>query len=178
MDMKKIIAAVIGLSMPLLVHAGDLSARVGEDFVGASYEGNFLLLTGSADWLRNVDKGNIASLGLGVQAPLGIVKLKAGGKMVMLDLNNQGKEYAGALGAGLEVPVGDFTAYAQGYFATAAMSTSGVDMYQEMRAGVRWNVNPMLALDLGYQYADVDGKNGKQSQTLAQGVYAGAQLSF
>jgi opacity protein-like surface antigen len=174
---KTLLASLLLLSLPLAAQAGELSARVGDGYFGASYEGSILLLTTSADWLSDDGKGNIGSLGLGVQAPLGIAKLKAGGKLVYMDLKHQDNHYAAALGAGVEIPVGAFTIYGQGYYAPAALS-SGVDYYKEMRGGVRWDMTKMLALDLGYQYAYVNGEDRNPSVTMANGIYAGAQFSF
>ncbi|MEN9658305.1 MAG: hypothetical protein RL571_1770 [Pseudomonadota bacterium] len=174
---KKLLCAIFALSLPMAAQAGDLTARVGDGFFGASYEGRILLLTTSADWLSNDGKGNIGSLGLGVQAPLGIAKFKAGGKLVYMNLKHQDNHYAAALGAGVDIPVGAFTIYGQGYFAPSALS-NGVDYYKEARAGVRWDMTKMLALDVGYQYAYVNGKDSNPSVTMANGIYAGAQISF
>jgi hypothetical protein len=78
----------------------------------------------------------------------------------------------------VDIPVGDFTVYGQGYFANSAMASSGVDLYRDFRAGVRWDMTKMVALDLGYQLTDVELTSGKPSATLAKGLYAGAQLNF
>ncbi|AZN37088.1 YfaZ family outer membrane protein [Iodobacter ciconiae] len=175
---KTLLGALLVLSLPMAAQAGDLTARVGDGFFGASYEGSLLLLTTSADWLTNDDAGNIGSLGLGVQAPLGIAKLKAGGKLVYMDLKHQDNHYAAALGGGVDIPIGAFTIYGQGYYAPSGFASDGVDHYKEARAGVRWNMTKMVSLDAGYQYGYMGGKDGNRSVAVADGFYVGAQLNF
>jgi opacity protein-like surface antigen len=175
---KTLLGAILLLSLPMAAQAGELTARAGDGFFGASYEGSLLLMTTSADWLTNNDRGNIGSLGLGVQAPLGIAKLKAGGKLIYLDLKNQDNHYAAALGGGVDIPVGAFTVYGQGYMAPSGLASDGVDNYKEMRAGVRWDMTKMVSLDAGYQYGHMEGKDGNRSVTVADGFYVGAQLNF
>ncbi|STR45876.1 YfaZ family outer membrane protein [Iodobacter fluviatilis] len=175
---KTLLGAILALSLPVAAQAGELTARAGDGFFGASYEGSLLLMTTSADWLTNDGIGNIGSLGLGVQAPLGIAKLKAGGKLVYMDLKHQDNHYAAALGGGVDIPVGAFTLYGQGYFAPSGLASDGVDHYKEMRAGVRWDMTKMVSLDAGYQYSHMEGKNGNRSVSIADGLYVGAQLNF
>ncbi|MGL4602710.1 MAG: YfaZ family outer membrane protein [Iodobacter sp.] len=174
--MKKTILAAL-LALPMMAQAGELTARAGDGFFGASYEGSLLLMTTSADWLMNDGTGNIGTLGLGVQAPLGIAKVKAGAKLVYMNLKHQDNHYAAALGGGVDIPVGAFTIYGQGYIAPSALA-NGVSEYKDVRAGVRWDMTKMVALDAGYQYTRIKGEDGNPNVSVADGLIVGAQFSF
>ncbi|EIS07510.1 yfaZ family protein [Yersinia pestis PY-46] len=56
--------------------------------------------------------------------------------------------------------------------------TSGMKSYSEANGGVRWNVFRPLTVDVGYRYINMEGKEGRRDNRLADGVYIGAGLNF
>ncbi|MBX9311126.1 YfaZ family outer membrane protein, partial [Serratia marcescens] len=55
--------------------------------------------------------------------------------------------------------------------------TSGVKAYNEASGGLRWKFRP-LSVDVGYRYMQMEGKDGRRDNTLADGPYVGVGLSF
>ena len=69
-----------------------------------------------------------------------------------------------------------FSLHGEGYFAPDSF-TSGVKAYNEASGGLRWKFRP-LSVDVGYRYMQMEGKDGRRDNTLADGPYVGVGLSF
>lgn len=135
-------------------------------------------LGASGNWTRSDHDGNVGSLGLGFSLPVGPLMATVGGKALYLSPEEGKSGGALALGGGLVWSVNRyFSLYGEGYFAPESM-TSGVKAYNEANGGLRWTIFRPLSVNVGYRYANMQGKNGKRDNTLSDGPYIGAGLSF
>jgi hypothetical protein len=157
-----------------------LYGEAGEDYtnlgvsLGASDPGMML----NGNWVHNDDRGDIASLGLGLNLPLGPVLFTMGGKMLYLNPYDGDEGYAFALGGGAQLPLGDrFSIFGDAYYSPDSLS-SGVKEYVEASTGVRWKLTPLLSVDAGYRYMNMKGKNGNRDDSVADGAYASVKFSF
>lgn len=132
----------------------------------------------SGNWMHSDHDGNVGSLGLSFSLPLGPLMATVGGKALYLNPEEGKNGGALAVGGGLQWAINRyFSLYGEGYFAPESL-TSGVKAYNEAQGGLRWNVFRPLSVDVGYRYANVEGKEGKRDNTLADGPYLGVGLSF
>lgn len=162
-------ANAISLSGEVGQHYTNLGVGMGTSSSGIGISGN---------WARSDHDGNVGSLGLNFSLPVGPLMATVGGKALYLSPEDGKSGGALAVGGGLQWTVNRyFTLYGEGYFAPESL-TSGVKAYNEANGGLRWNVFRPLNVDVGYRYINMQGKDGKRDNTLADGPYVGVGLSF
>lgn len=146
--------------------------------LGMSFGANEPGFTFNGNWAHNDNDGDVASLGMGWNIPLGSVLVTLGGKTLYLNPDDNDEGYAVAVGGGAQFPLGEhFTLFGEAYFSPDSLS-SGVKQYGEANAGLRWNVNPVFSVDAGYRYLGMEGKDGREDHILADGGYAGVNFNF
>ncbi len=132
----------------------------------------------SSNWAHSDNDGDIASLGIGWNIPLGSILVTLGGKTLYLNPSDGDEGYAVAVGGGAQLPLGEhFALFGDAYYSPDSLS-SGVDQYGEANAGLRWNVNPTLSVEGGYRYVGMEGKDGHSDNILADGAYAAVNFNF
>jgi opacity protein-like surface antigen len=132
----------------------------------------------SGTWSHNDNDGDVASLGLGWNIPLGNVLVTLGGKTLYLNPDDNDEGYGVAVGGGAQLPLGEnFTLFGDAYYSPDSLS-SGIAQYTEANAGIRWKLNPSFSVESGYRYLGMEGKDGHEDNILADGVYAGLNFSF
>ena len=169
----------------LLLVAGSASAislngEVGSDYtnLGFGMGTNTGGLAISGNWARSDHDGDVYGLGLGFNLPLGPLMATVGGKGIYMSPEDGSSGGAVAIGGGLTYPINkSFTLYGEGYFAPEEL-TSGMKSYSEANGGLRWNVFRPLTVDVGYRYINMEGKDGRRDNRVADGVYIGAGLAF
>lgn len=153
--------------------AGENWTDVGVDF-GTRDPG----LAFSANWAHSDDDGDVAGLAMGLNLPLGPVLFTMGGKALYLNPDDGDEGYALAVGGGAQLPLGEHvTVFGDAYYSPDSLS-SGVEEYVEGNAGVRWQVIPLMAVEAGYRYIDMKGKDGHRNNTVADGIYTSVSLVF
>lgn len=160
-------------------NAISVSGEAGQHYtnlgVGMSTGSSGLGLTGN--WARSDHDGNVGSVGLNFGVPLGPLTATVGAKALYLSPKDGKSGGAVALGGGLEWEINRyFSLHGEGYFAPESF-TSGVKAYNEASGGLRWKSRP-LSVDVGYRYMQMEGKDGRRDNTLADGPYVGVGLSF
>ncbi|KEY60390.1 YfaZ family outer membrane protein [Serratia sp. DD3] len=154
--------------------------EVGQDYTHLS-AGMGLLIPGlgvNGNWIRSDHDGSVGSVGLDFTLPFSPLKATLGGKALYLSPQEGRSGAALALGGGLQWSLNRYFAlYGEGYFAPDAL-TSGVKAYNEFNGGLRWNVFQPLSVDVGYRYLNLQGKEGKRDNAVADGPYLGVGLNF
>lgn len=179
--MKKIWAAC---AAGLLLVTGSASAISVSGEAGQHYTNlGFGMNTGSAglsltgNWARSDHNGNVGGLGLNFGVPLGPLTATLGGKALYFNPKDGKSGGALAVGGGLEWEINRYLSlHGEGYFAPESF-TRGVKAYNEASGGLRWQFRP-LSVDVGYRYMQMEGKDGRRDNTLADGPYIGVGLSF
>ncbi|MEX0631645.1 YfaZ family protein [Serratia ureilytica] len=159
-------------------NAISVSGEAGQHYtnlgVGMSTGSSGLGLTGN--WARSGHDGNVGSVGLNFGVPLGPLTATVGAKALYLSPKDGKSGGAVALGGGLEGDQPLLQPARRRYFAPESF-TSGVKAYNEASGGLRWKFRP-LSVDVGYRYMQMEGKDGRRDNTLADGPYVGVGLSF
>lgn len=180
--MKKTLVACAAsmLFMTGAANALSLSGEAGKHYTNLGFGQDTgtsgLGLTGN--WARSDHNGNVGSLGLNFGLPLGPLTATLGGKALYLSPKDGKSGGALALGGGLDWAITrSLSLHGEGYFAPESL-TSGVKAYNEASGGLRWTVFRPLSVDVGYRYIQMQGKDGRSDNTLADGPYVGVGLSF
>lgn len=122
--------------------------------------------------------GDAASLGLGLNVPLGPFLATVGGKGIYTNPNDGDEGYAAAVGGGLQWKIGDsFGLFGEYYYSPDSLS-SGIDSYEEANAGARWTIMRPITIEAGYRYLNLAGKDGNRDNALADGPYVGVSAGF
>ncbi|MCU6665217.1 MAG: YfaZ family outer membrane protein [Silvania sp.] len=180
--MKKV--ALLGLGGLMFVSAAanaiSISGQAGEDYTNLGFgfgtETSGLALSGN--WTNNDDEGDIASLGLGLNIPLGPFLATVGGKGIYTNPKAGDEGYAAAVGGGLQWKIGDsFALFGEYYYSPDSLS-SGIDSYEEANAGARWTIMRPITLEAGYRYLNLSGKDGDRDSAIADGPYVGVSAGF
>lgn len=132
----------------------------------------------NGDWTHSDNDGDVASLGLGLNLPLGPFMGTVGGKGVYTNPKNSEEGYAVAVGGGLQWNIANTLGLFGEYYYSPDSLSSGIKSYEEASAGARWTILPPLAVEVGYRFLDLSGKNGHRDNTLADGLYVGASAGF
>jgi len=178
-NMKKI--AMVGL---LLVcgnaNAISISGQAGKDYthlgVGIGTETSGLAMNGG--WTHNDDDGDAASLGLGLNIPVGPMLATVGGKGIYTNPNYGDEGYAAAVGGGLQWNFANsFGIFGDYYYSPDSLS-SGIDSYEEASAGARWTIMRPITVEAGYRYLNLAGKDGNRDNAVADGPYVGVSAGF
>lgn len=175
-----LIGATLVASSATVVNAVTFHGEAGSKWtnLGVSFGANEPGFTFSGNWAHNDNDGDIASLGMGWNIPLGSVLVTLGGKTLYLNPDDNDEGYAVAVGGGAQLPLGDhFALFGDAYFSPDSLS-SGVKQYGEANAGIRWKVNPTFSVEGGYRYVGMEGKDGHSDNILADGGYAGVNFTF
>lgn len=129
-------------------------------------------------WTHNDDDGDAASLGLGLNVPLGPFLATVGGKGIYTNPNDGDEGYAAAVGGGLQWKIGDsFGLFGEYYYSPDSLS-SGIESYEEANAGARWTIMRPITIEAGYRYLNLAGKDGNRDNALADGPYVGVSAGF
>ena len=180
--MKKV--ALLGLGGLMFVSAAanaiSISGQAGEDYTNLGFgfgtETSGLALSGN--WTNNDDEGDIASLGLGLNIPLGPFLATVGGKGIYTNPKAGDEGYAAAVGGGLQWKIGDsFALFGEYYYSPDSLS-SGIGSYEEANAGARWTIMRPITLEAGYRYLNLSGKDGDRDSAIADGPYVGVSAGF
>lgn len=157
------------------------TSEVGKDYtnldmeLGKSSSGLYL----QSNWVKNIKDGaQVGGVGAGYNLALGPLMLNAGAKALYIGPKKGDNGMVFPIGGGVTYNVTDSIAiYGEGYSAPQGLGNS-VKNYAEANGGVSWAPFTPLTVKVGYRYAGVDGKGGRPSHTLFDGVYAGAGLTF
>ena len=179
--MKKV--ALLGFGLMVVSAAANaisINGSAGQDYThlgfGMGTETSGLAMTGG--WTHNDDDGDAASLGLGLNIPLGPFLATVGGKGIYTNPNDGDEGYAAAVGGGLQWKIGDsFGLFGEYYYSPDSLS-SGIDSYQEANAGARWTIVRPITIEAGYRYLNLAGKDGNRDNALADGPYVGVSAGF
>ncbi|MGL9734237.1 MAG: YfaZ family outer membrane protein [Symbiopectobacterium sp.] len=180
--MKKI---AIALSSSLLLatataQAISLSGETGDDYAGASAGFGLVVpgLVANVSYGHSKGNNDVYGFSLGYTLPLGAASLIVGGKALYLNQQHATDGYGVALGGGLQFPINRyFSFYGEGYYAPDAFS-SHIDHYVEAKGGVRWQVLPLLNLDLSYRYINIRGESRRSDNKMADTFCLGAGFNF
>lgn len=159
-------------------NAISVSGEAGQHYtnlgVGMSTGSSGLGLTGN--WARSDHDGNVGSVGLNWGAA-GAVDGDRGRQSAVPQPERREERRGG--GAGRRPGVGDqpLLQPARRRLLCPDSFTSGVKAYNEASGGLRWKFRP-LSVDVGYRYMQMEGKDGRRDNTLADGPYVGVGLSF
>jgi hypothetical protein len=83
----------------------------------------------TGNWTHNDDDGDAASLGLGLNIPLGPFLATVGGKGIYTNPNNGDEGYAAAVGGGLQWKIGDsFGLFGEYYYSPDSLSAVSTAM--------------------------------------------------
>ncbi|ROP62579.1 YfaZ precursor [Enterobacter sp. BIGb0383] len=148
----------------------NLNAELGKDSSGVYLEGN---------WLKNTQDGiQLGGAGAGYNFALGPVMVNAGAKATWLEPKKGDNGVAFPVGGGISYALTDsLKLYGEGYSAPKSL-TNSVKNYVEANGGISWTPITPVTLKAGYRYAGVDGKNGRPSHTLVDGLYVGGGVIF
>ena len=162
--MKKV--ALLGFGLMVVSAAANaisINGSAGQDYThlgfGMGTETSGLAMTGG--WTHNDDDGDAASLGLGLNIPLGPFLATVGGKGIYTNPNDGDEGYAAAVGGGLQWKIGD-----------------SFGLYEEANAGARWTIMRPITIEAGYRYLNLAGKDGNRDNALADGPYVGVSAGF
>ena len=149
--MKKV--ALVGFGLMVVSAAANaisINGSAGQDYThlgfGMGTETSGLAMTGG--WTHNDDDGDAASLGLGLNIPLGPFLATVGGKGIYTNPNDGDEGYAAAVGGGLQWKIGDsFGLFGEYYYSPDSLS-SGIDSYEEANAGARWTIMRPITMSI------------------------------
>ncbi|MFK3710903.1 YfaZ family outer membrane protein [Leclercia adecarboxylata] len=180
--MKKV--ALLGLGGLMFVsvaaNAITISGQAGEDYtnVGVGFGTETSGLAATGNWTNNDDEGDVASIGLGLNVPLGPFLATVGGKGIYTHPKDSDEGYAAAVGGGLQWKIGNsFGLFGEYYYSPDSLS-SGIDSYEEANAGARWTIMRPITIEAGYRYLNLAGKDGNRDNAIADGPYVGVSAGF
>ena len=160
--MKKTLIALIVVNAFAVTNANAVAfhGEAGAEWtnLGMSFGANEPGFTFNGNWAHNDNDGDIASLGMGWNIPLGFCFGDIGWENTVPQSDDGDEGYAVAVGGGAQLPLGDhFSLFGDAYFSPDSLS-SGVKQYGEANAGIRWKVNPTFSVEGGYRYVGMEGK--------------------
>jgi len=168
---------IAGLMASGAAQAGTMTLGAGSDFINFSRTPDGGGIGFTFDYLKHDHNGSAGGLGAEFALPLGNVTLAAGVKGTALDAD--GSASAGLVGGRINVDAGhSVSLFGQAYYAPESFASGSVKSVSDVTAGVRWNPIPLLAVEGGYRYYQVDRKDESRSRTLADGPYLGVGLVF
>lgn len=161
-------------------NAASVSAQVGKDFteLAAGIGGKGAGLGINGNWARSDHDGQVVSLGATFGLPLGPFSAYIGGKAYYLSPqdNNNGFAFAAGVGANWQI-MPSLALYGEIYGSPRDF-TSGNYAYQEADVGIKYEVIKPLAINFGYRFIKLQGKSQHPNNTIADGFYLGAGVSF
>ncbi len=177
----RLIAGIVGVMLASgSAQAISLNGQVGKHYsnvgVGMGTETSGLALSG--DWTNSDHDGNVGSLGLGFNLPVGPFMATVGGKALYLNPKSNDDGFGVAVGGGLQWSVFDSLSVFGEYYYSPDSLSSGIDHYEQVSAGARYTLFRPLSVEAGYRYVNLSGKDGHRDNALADGPYVGASLSF
>ena len=162
-------AQAVSVSAQAGKHYTELSAGLGNQNAGLAFNGS---------WARSDHDGQMGSLGATFGLPVGPFAAYAGGKALYLSPEDNSNGAALAVGGGLNwQALPSLNIYGEAYGAPESL-TSGSKSYVETKAGARYTVFKPLSIDAGYRMIEMKGTHSKSNETIADGFYLGAGLSF
>lgn len=172
--------ALLSLSSTSVMAMGGSLAQ-GKDFsninleLGKSSSGLYV----DGNWTKNTDDGSqYTGAGIGYNIGLGPVMFNAGIKAVYLNPKHGDEGTAFPFGGGVKIDLPlNLALYGESYVAPDSMANS-VKNYVEADGGISWSPLGPLTIKVGYRYAGVDGKEGHPKNTMIDGPYLGAGLTF
>ena len=181
--MNKKVLLSSGLAMMVL--AGSAQAIEGSVDVGKHYTNlNVGLGTNSpglflnGNWLRSDHDGSLSGLGLGYNIDAGPLRVSPTAKAMYTHPENGKDGFAVAVGAGASYTFSDmFGLYGEYYYAPDAFANR-IDSYQQASGGLSFTPISLLNVRVGYQYIELNNKDGRKDNVIADGPYVGASLRF
>jgi opacity protein-like surface antigen len=142
--------------------------------LGTTSPGLFL----KGNWLRSDHDGSTTGLALGYNIDAGPLRVAPTAKALFTHPEDGKDGFGVAVGAGAQYSFNNMWGlYGEYYYAPEAFSEH-LENYQEASGGLSFTPISLLNLRVGYQYVELDNKDGRKDNVLIDGPYVGASLRF
>ncbi|MEH6399654.1 MAG: porin [Pantoea sp.] len=162
-------AQAIEGSVDVSEHNTNLNVGLGTTTPGLFLKGN---------WLRSDHDGSTYGAGLGYNVDFGPLRLAPTAKAIFTHPEDGKDGFAVALGGAAHYSFNSMWGLYGEYYYAPESFTDQLDSYQEAGGGLSFTPVSLLNLRVGYQYIELNNKDGRKDNVLVDGPYVGASLRF